>query len=191
VRTKPWLTAFVTFAICTLLSSPALVAQPSPPAPAADGGAQVAPAQVYGKIMSNMEGEILGVAEAMPAEKYNFAPTNGNFQGVRTFGEQVKHLASANYEFFGGFGVSPHGEDPKAIDKLTNKDDVIKALQDSFSFAHRAVDTITAQNAFEELGANKSTRAGLATRALAHANDHYGQMVEYLRMNGIVPPASR
>jgi hypothetical protein len=78
-----------------------LVAQPSPPAPAADGsGAQVAPAQVYGKILSNMEAEILGAAEAMPAEKYNFAPTNGNFQGVRTFGEQVKHIASSNSEFF-------------------------------------------------------------------------------------------
>jgi uncharacterized damage-inducible protein DinB len=191
VRIKCWLTAFATFTIGTLLSSPALVAQPSPPAPAADGGgAQVAPAQVYGKILSNMEAEILGAAEAMPAEKYNFAPTNGNFQGVRTFGEQVKHIASSNSEFFGDFGVTP-GPDSKAIDKLTTKDDIIKALKDSNAFAHRAVDTITAQNAFEEFGAHKSTRAGLATRAMAHANDHYGQMVEYLRMNGIVPPASR
>ncbi len=78
-----------------------------------------------------------------------------------------------------------------SIDKLTAKDDIVKALRDSFAFGHQAIDTITAENAFTVMDAHGNTRAGLAAYALAHANDHYGQMVEYLRMNGIIPPASR
>jgi uncharacterized damage-inducible protein DinB len=155
-------------------------------------GQQVAPAQVYSKILSNMQKEIVSAAEAMPAEKYDFAPSSakGSFDGVRTFAQQVKHLAAANYEFFGRLGVAPD-IDPKTIDQLTSKEDIIKALNVSYTFAQRAINTITPENAFTALDARQNTRAGLATQGLAHANDHYGQMVEYLRMNGIVPPASR
>jgi len=190
VRTRCWLIAFVTLTICTMLSSPALVAQPSPPAPAADGGAQTSPAQVYGKLFSGQQEEVVAAAEAMPADKYNFAPTNGTFQGVRTFAQQVTHIASSQYYFFSGFGVKPSG-DPDAIDKLTSKDEIVKALKDSYAFALQAVETITPENAFKQFGEHKNTRAGMAAMGLAHTNDHYGQMVVYLRMNGIIPPASR
>ena len=70
----------------------------------------------------------------------------------------------------------------------------MKALKDSYTFAHAAVNTITNDNAFMSVPGPdkwKLTRASTATFALAHSMDHYGQMVEYLRMNGIVPPASR
>jgi uncharacterized damage-inducible protein DinB len=159
---------------------------------AADQGQQVAPAQVYGKILHGIQNEIVGAAEAMPAEKYDFAPSSssGDFQGVRTFAQQVKHLAQANYSLFGRFGITPD-LDPKSIDKLTAKDDIVKSLKDSFAFAQKAIDSITPQNAFAAVDARENTRAGIAAQALAHANDHYGQMVVYLRMNGIIPPASR
>jgi len=148
------------------------------------------PAQTYDKLLSGMEKEITSAAEAMPADKYDFAPPQGEFKGVRTFGQQVKHLAEANYEFFEGWNVGTP-VDSDAIEKLTTKADILKALADSYVYAHKAIDTITAANAFDSLGKDKGTRAGMATFCLAHSMDHYGQIVVYLRMNGIVPPASR
>jgi uncharacterized damage-inducible protein DinB len=177
----------VAFVACALWSFPV-------PAMAQAAGAQVGtqspPAAVYGKILHDMESEIVGAAEAMPAEKYNFAPTDGNFAGVRTFGQQVIHLAQGNYHYFSMIGPKPT-IDVKALSKLTTKDETVKALKDSYAFGEQAFDTITAENAFVVLDARGNTRAGLATTVLAHSNDHYGQMVEYLRMNGIIPPASR
>jgi uncharacterized damage-inducible protein DinB len=155
-------------------------------------GAQASPADTYNHLMSGMEKEIVSTADALPADKYNFAPTQGEFKGVRTFGGQVKHLAESNYEFFEGWNI-PGAVKPDDIEKLTSKDDIMKALRDSYAYAHKAIDTITAANAFEVMGSgdHKYTRAGLAAFCIAHAMDHYGQMVVYLRMNGIVPPASR
>jgi uncharacterized damage-inducible protein DinB len=154
--------------------------------------ATASPAQLFGKLLSGQEEEVLSVAEAMPADKYNFAPTSGDFKGVRTFSQQVTHVAETQYILFSGFGIKLP-VDPKSLEKLSSKDDIVKALQDSFAFAQKATETMTAENAFEEIapkdGAN--TRASIAAFSLAHTNDHYGQMVEYLRMNGIVPPSSR
>jgi len=170
-------------AIFCSLALPA-VAQMAMSSPAAG------PAQIYGRLLSGTEKEITGAAEAMPADKYNFAPTQGEFTGVRTFGGQVKHLAESNYEFFDGWNVGP-APDEASIEKLTSKDDILKALSDSYVYAHKAIDTITAANAFQSLGKDKGTRAGMAAFCVAHSMDHYGQMVVYLRMNGIIPPASR
>ncbi len=177
---KSCITALAAFALTTtLLVAPAFAAQASP-------------AQVFGKLLSGQQEEVVAVAEAMPADKYNFAPTNGDFKGVRTFAQQLTHVAEAQYFFFNGFGIKPT-IDPKSLEKLTSKDEVIKALKDSFAFAQQATETMTAQNAFEEIeqrdGTN--TRASITAFSLAHTNDHYGQMIEYLRMNGIVPPGSR
>ena len=179
MKTKFWLTAFAAFTLCSI-------------APSVLMAAQATPAQAYQKLFSDQEEQLVAAAEAMPADKYNFAPTNGTFEGVRTFAQQITHISSAQYFFFGGFGIKP-GIDPAAINKLTSKDEIVKALKDSYAFAQRAIETMTAQNAFEEIkevdGAN--TRATIAAVGLAHTNDHYGQMVEYLRMNSIIPPASR
>ncbi|HSY70962.1 MAG TPA: DinB family protein [Alloacidobacterium sp.] len=155
-------------------------------------GTQAAPADVYGKLMGMMEKQIVAAADAMPADKFDFAPTQGEFKGVRTFGQQVKHLAESNYDFFEGWNV-PGAVKEADIEKLTSKDDIMKALRDSYTFAHAAIGTITAANAFTVMGSGerKYTRAGLASFCIAHSMDHYGQMVVYLRMNGIVPPASR
>ncbi len=156
-------------------------------------GAKVEPAKVYGDLFKSVQEEIISAAEAMPAEKYDFAPpaSAGNFTGVRTFGGQVSHLIGANYGFFAGFGM-PVPMTRDQVKALKTKDQLVQALKDSFAFADKAVATITPENAFVVTGKGNDamTRAGAATYCLAHANDHYGQMVEYLRMNGIVPPAS-
>jgi uncharacterized damage-inducible protein DinB len=160
-------------------------------ATAESAGAQ-APSEVYGQLLKRLSEEVVSAAEAMPAEKYDFAPTAGKFDGVRTFGSQVQHLAESNYFFFSGFGVSGAPDDAK-LKALKSKDELVQALKDSFAFAQKGIDTMTPQNAFTTVGSGKMqlTRAGWATVCLAHSMDHYGQMVEYLRMNGIVPPASQ
>jgi uncharacterized damage-inducible protein DinB len=180
VRNK--LAAFALCTVTTLLISPAVSSAQSKP--------QESPAQVYAKLFTGQAKEVISAAEAMPADKYNFRPNKGTFEGVRTFAQQVTHIAGSQYYYFGNFGVKG-GVDSDAIDKLTNKDDIVKALKDSYDFAQQAIATITAENAFTDFGEHKSTRAGITAGALAHTNDHYGQMVIYLRMNGIVPPASR
>jgi uncharacterized damage-inducible protein DinB len=179
VKLKSCLTAIATLAVTTLLIAPAFAAPASP-------------AEVYGKLFSGQAEEVVAAAEAMPADKYNFVPTSGEFKGVRTFGQQVTHIADAQYFFFSGFGVKPT-IDPKSIATLTNKDDIVKALKDSFAFAEQAMKTITPENAFEKIANvdGTDTRASIAAFGLAHTNDHYGQMVVYLRLNGIIPPASR
>jgi uncharacterized damage-inducible protein DinB len=158
----------------------------------ADTSATQPPSEVYGGLLKRLSEEVVGAAEAMPADKYDFAPTAGKFDGVRTFGSQVQHVAEANYFFFSGFGLSGAPDDAK-LKALKSKDELVQALKDSFAFAQKGIDTMTPQNTFMTVGSGKMqmTRAGWATLTLAHSMDHYGQMVEYLRMNGIVPPASQ
>ena len=178
---------------CLLAASSTLVfAQAAAPAKPAVGTV-MSPSATYGKLLSGMEEEFVGAAEAMPEDKYNFAPpvTIGEFKGVRTFAQQIKHVAEANYFFFGGPNFSQ--ADDKAmsdkIEKLTTKADIVAALKESFVKAHAHVNGITPENAFV-MTAN-GTRAGMAAYGIAHFMDHYGQICLYLRMNGIVPPASR
>ena len=155
-------------------------------------------ATVYDHTLSGVEKEVVSGAEAMPEDKFNFAPTQGEFKGVRTFAQQVKHIAAVNYMF----GAAILGEKPpvelggeSGPDNITSKADVVKFLKDSFAYLHKALNTLDASNILVQIqspfGSNKITRLALTNIALSHPFDHYGQMVVYLRMNGIVPPASR
>ena len=167
------------------------------PAPAI--GTRQDPAKALDGLVSSMEDQVVGAAKAMPADKYGFAPAAGifasgrttQFDTVRTFAGQVTHLAQANYFFFGWSGIKPD-RDIKAIGSLTTKDEVVAALEASFVYAHKAIATVTTVNAFVAIKPidGFSTRVTITSFAAAHGYDHYGQMVEYLRMNGIVPPAS-
>jgi hypothetical protein len=148
--------------------------------------------------VKTIESEFVPAAEAMPEDKYNFAPTNGEFKGVRTFAQQVKHVAAVNYLVAAAIlgekpPVDTGGEN--GPDSVKSKADVIKFAKDSFAYAHKAIATITADNFMGEVpspfGKGKSTRVGLAGVFAWHGFDHYGQMAVYLRMNAIVPPASR
>jgi uncharacterized damage-inducible protein DinB len=145
-----------------------------------------------------IESELVPAAEAMPEDKYDFAPSSGEFKGVRTFAQQIKHVAAVNYIV----GASILGENPpvelggeSGPDSIKTKANILKFLKDSFAYAHKAVATITDANALEPIpqpfSKEKGTRVGMATVFAWHGFDHYGQLVEYLRMNGIVPPASR
>jgi len=147
-----------------------------------------------------VERQVVSAAEAMPEDKYSFAPTNGEFKGVRTFAEEVKHIGFANHLFFGP--LMGENIDVKSLEQNTNgpadlktKAEILQYLKDSFALGHRAIATITAENQVTVLAKPVlpflNTRLAIANIGAWHSGDHYGQMVEYLRMNGIIPPASR
>lgn len=172
-------------------------------APAAQAiGTKAEPAKAIDSQLDVIEGELMGAAKAMPADKYDFAPSQAifapaqkvEFATVRTFGQEAAHVAQANYFFYSTASGLPMDSSVAGISKLTKKEDIVAALAGSFAFARKAIATITAANAFEVVKSPEpgmlATRATIAQFAISHANDHYGQMVEYLRMNGIVPPAS-
>jgi hypothetical protein len=154
--------------------------------------------QILDQVIRNTEEEFVPAAEAMPEDKFNFAPTDGEFKGVRTFAQQIKHVAAVNYEVAAAIleqkpPVDLNGEAGPA--SLTSKADIIKFLKDSFAYVHKAIATINETNLTDAVispfGEGKITRLGMASALSWHAYDHYGQMVVYLRMNGIIPPASR
>jgi uncharacterized damage-inducible protein DinB len=151
-------------------------------------------------LLRSMATEIVSAADAMPADKYGFAPTDGEFKGVRTFGKQVKHLAATNHIL----AAAALGEEPPADagdelgpEAIRTKAEIIDYLNGSFAHLQKAVDAIgdkklaVKSSPISPLSANTVTRLTLVVEASVHAFNHYGQMVEYLRMNGIVPPASR
>ena len=148
-----------------------------------------------------VESQFVPAAEAMPEDKYSFAPANGEYKGVRTFAQQVKHVATANFVFYSAIlGQAPPAGATLAgttngPDDIQTKGQILKYLRDSFALGHKAFATLTAGNAVTPLVKPPiplmNTRLAMASFSSAHASDHYGQMVEYLRMNGIVPPTSK
>ena len=149
--------------------------------------------------ISNAEKELVEAAEAMPEDKFDFTPEAlkipaSDFKGVRTFAIQVKHIAASNYFIWSPLTGEklPEGlKDGNGPENLKRKAEILQFLKDSFALGHRAAAALTAENMLQTVGKGQSTRLRLATFGVSHAFDHYGQMVEYLRMNGIVPPASR
>ncbi|MHB8734875.1 MAG: DinB family protein [Terriglobales bacterium] len=143
--------------------------------------------------LSIAEHEVVAAAEAMPESKYSFAPSNGTFKGVRNFAAQVRHIAGTNY-WLSGMITGKNVSGDEGDSKLVTKAQLVQYLKDSFAAAHRAVDTLNDSNAYQAVpGAfgGHMNRLSLAVMMCAHPFDHYGQIVEYLRMNDIIPPASR
>jgi len=165
------------------------------------GGAQV-PSSITATLdfqLSIEEREVIGLADAMPEDKYSFAPTNGEFKGVRTFGQQLKHVAAANFIYASSIlGEKPPvdvGEDEDGPASLKGKDEIIQYLKRSFAYVQKAVATISANNVVtpfkNPFGDGQATRLSMVTFIIGHCDDHYGQLDLYLRMNGIEAAAGR
>ena len=167
-------------------------AKPSAPEPATI-------TSVVERQINTVEKLILDAAEAMPENKFDFSPETLNipgsdYKGVRSFAGEVKHIAASNYFIWSpvtGDKVPDEIKDGNGPENLKTKADIIKFLKDSFALGHKVAASLTAQNMLQAPEHSKSSRVYLATFGVAHAYDHYGQMVEYMRMNGIVPPATR
>jgi hypothetical protein len=170
------------------------------PKPAAKPAAAPTASTVINRQFSNVESEFVPLAEAMPDDKYDFAPTNGEFKGVRTFGQMVKHVAVTNQllaaSMLGQKAPVSGDEAENGPTSVKSKAEIVAYLKDSFANLHKAADGITEANLLSPIdnafgGKSKMTRLGASFIAVGHSFDHYGQLVEYLRMNGIIPPASR
>src|SRR4051812_22906611 len=200
LQTALLVTAALSLALTSAYAQPAK----SSPAAAASALPSTPPtvASAIDREISIVEKEIVEAAEAMPENKFDFSPekltiSGSDYKGVRTFGQQLKHVAAANYLIWSpitGEKAPNTVNDGKGPDNMTAKADIVKYLKDSFAFGHKAVATLNASNLVLPITSSSgkpTTRLFLATFAAAHVFDHYGQVVEYLRMNGIVPPASR
>jgi hypothetical protein len=155
-------------------------------------------AKLYDGQLTSLEREFVPLADAMPADKYNFAPANGEFKGVRTFAQQVKHVAAVIYMV----AAAAQQEKPpvdlggeNGPESMVGKEQIGQFLKGAFAYAHKATGMLTDKNQLDlvdsPFGSGQITRVSAASIAVWHSYDHYGQMVVYARMNGIIPPASR
>jgi uncharacterized damage-inducible protein DinB len=193
-------TVKIRFAISALLLAGAAtfaIAAPRAAAQDQDAVPKTIAASV-GDALRFTESEFLSAAEAMPAEKYSYIPSapGADFKGVRSFAEQVKHVACANYAFFNEIeGKTP----PEHCEKggpspAKTKAELLQYLRDSIEYADKVVVTLNEKNALDRVDgpyAAPNSKLGIATVAVWHVADHYGQIVYYLRLNGIVPPATQ
>jgi hypothetical protein len=194
-------TIFLLLVLC--LAVGAVSQAPSSSAPPAQQSPQPAPtvSSVVDRAISQIEKQFVDLADAMPEDKFNFTPESLNikgseYKGVRSFAFEVKHVATANYFFWSSATGDklPEGiAGPNGPENLKTKAEIMKFLKDSFAVGHKAAAALTTENIVELLPFrnNKAPRLQLVMSPVPHAFDHYGQLVEYLRMNGIVPPASR
>src|SRR3954469_5972255 len=160
--------------------------------------------EILERNLKSLEDDIVPAADAMPEDKYNFAPSNdlikgSEFTGVKTFALQVRHIAATNDLVAACLNGEPSplsdAESDLGPEKLKSKAEIMQYLKDSFAHTHAAFAKINKANIDGQVrnpfGQGTRPRLGLTIIILGHTQDHYGQMVEYLRMNGIIPPASR
>jgi hypothetical protein len=150
--------------------------------------------EVFDRSVDGPELATLAMAEKMPESHYNFAPTQGEFKGVRTFAQLAKHIAVANYQMSAALlrekvpiEAGPHDNGP---DSICSKADVVKFLRESFVYLHKGMATVNEHNLLEVVElpeGGRVPRLSVVSAAIAHPWDIYGQMIEYLRMNGIDP----
>lgn len=175
-------------AACGGSTSPAReTTAPAAAAPAAASGASVRADLI--KDWQSQKEMMTAIADAMPEEKFGYKSTPAQ----RSYGEQVMHVATANVDFLkvvGGRATPP----AFTADSAKTKADMIKALGDSYDYAVALLNEQTDASISETIEADflgPSTRARVFWFLLGHSMDVYGQMAVYLRLNGIVPPASR
>jgi hypothetical protein len=191
--------------VCLFAIGVSLSAQEQKQPTAAELSKNETPGKAFTRFFDDQEYEFRSAAEAMPEEKWNYRPAPGLFKDqkpefgpaeVRTFAEQVKHVSCANF----AFAAELEGTKPReACDKggpspAKSRVELLNYLRDSFAVLKKSLAAITANNMYDPIEgpyAGPNTRLGLGVVCIWHVADHYGQLVIYLRENGIVPPASR
>jgi uncharacterized damage-inducible protein DinB len=189
---RPLALAFLSAAVAFAQAPAAAPApQPAPTAPTF--------ASSLDRSLAGVESEVVPAVEALPEEKFAFAPTAGEFKGVKTFAQQAKHIAAVNIMLAAAIleekPAMDAGSGENGPDSVKTKAEVLKYLKDSYAYLHKALGTLSEANVLglvkSPWGEGKTSRLSLATTGISHGFDHYGQIAVYLRMNGIVPPASR
>jgi len=191
--------------LLVILSLPAAFPSQDQQSTAADMSKKETVASALLRTANLQEYVVRSAAEAMPENLYAYRPAEGKFKSekpafgpseMRTFAEQVKHVACANFAFAAEFD----GQQPPAVcdkggpDPAKTKRELLIYLRNSFAAISKSFQAIKPENQFDSIEgpyAGPNTRLGLAGVVIWHNADHYGQMVVYLRLNGIVPPPSR
>lgn len=154
----------------------------------ASGSVSMAP--VLKNVWAKAKEYTMEFAQAMPEDKYGFKPTKEVF----SFADQLLHVAGTNYWFFSALqGKKPSVSEEELKSEGKSRDDVLKILKDSFALGDTYVEGLTDDVANEELavGRNKIIKWKLLLFGVDHLTHHRGQMVVYLRLNGIKPPEYR
>ncbi len=135
-----------------------------------------------------VKNDVLKSAEEMPEESYSFKPT----PEVRSFGQLVGHVADAQYEFCSGV-VGDGAKSPDVEKTKSSKADLIQALKTAFAYCDKAYDGMTDAHAAETIKffGHDLPKLSILSYNVAHTDEHYGNMVTYLRMKGLVPPSSQ
>ncbi|MBV9501823.1 MAG: DinB family protein [Acidobacteriaceae bacterium] len=161
-------------------------AQSSSSTPAAPNPNPLSAATKYMYGMS--KGDVLKSAEEMPEENYSFKPVST----VRSFGQLVGHVADAQYEFCSA--VVGDGKQPPGIEKSkTSKADLIQGLKDAFAYCDQAYSSMTDAQApvVVKFFNHDAPKLSILNFNVVHNMEHYGNMVTYLRIKGLVPPSSQ
>jgi DinB family protein len=197
IRTALWLSALLL--TCGAAGHHRALAAGAPPRATTQAPALSAIASMVDREIGDAEKQIVGAADAMPEDRFGFSPESlaiagADYKGVRTFATEVKHIAASNYAIWAPLTGEQIPDDYKGGDGPPNvktKADILAFLKASFALGHKAAATLTLENMLRTVGNGKAPRLHSAEFGITHGFDHYGQLVEYLRMNGIVPPASR
>lgn len=133
------------------------------------------------------KGNVVKAAEQMPEEHFAFKPT----PAVRSFGEIIGHVANANYMIC-STALGEASPNKANLEKTTAKADLVKAVKDSFGYCDKAYQMADAKalEAVDLFGA-KTNRLGVLAFNAAHDMEHYGNLVTYMRLKGLVPPSSQ
>jgi uncharacterized damage-inducible protein DinB len=178
------------FAACLLLAPTVSVfaQEQAPPTDAGATGLQEAHAVVgsVAPLFEMVKGYIIAAAEQMPEDKFAYQPT----PEVRTFGQIVGHVAMAQYWFCNG--ATGQDQEPENYEELTDKASLVQAVKTAFAYCAEAYSMADAR-AMEEvnLWGETGTRLWVMNYNMAHAWEHYGNLVTYMRANGLVPPSSQ
>lgn len=152
------------------------------------GAAPANPLVMSSKVFyMNAKQDILRSADKMPEAKYSFKPTDS----VRTYGQILAHVADGQYEFC---GAAAGNHDMKGVEqKAKTKADIVAALKTAFAYCDAIYDKMTdaqAEQMIPAFGGAKISRLSMLDFNVAHTMEHYGNLVTYMRIEGLVPPSS-
>ncbi len=166
-------------AATAIFAAPAAVAQ-TPDMKTASGMAQAAHA--------NLKRYIVKAAEKMPEENYSFKPV----PEIRSFGELLGHIANAQYNYCSGASSEKNPNTVNIEKTKTSKADIVAALEGSFAHCDKAYASLSDAKIGEmgKMGNNERNKFGILSGNNTHINEHYGNLVTYMRIKGIVPPSS-
>lgn len=180
------------FLTCLLAPAAAVMAQNDPPkavaAPTPVAAPQSDPLSKFNKrAYGQVKDWVLRSAEKVPEENYSYKPT----EAVRSFGQIIGHVADAQYLFCSAV-VGEKNPALKIEQTKTSKADLIAALKDSFAYCDKAYDGMTDASGIQmvKFFGNDLPKLSVLSVNIAHASEHYGNIVTYMRLKNIVPPSS-